>query len=55
MDYIKVTIVFCVIMLSVAACSVFVQSQRDSCGSTQSQETIQTVDSTKFQLKIDKK
>lgn len=54
MDYIKVTIVFVLVMLSAAACSVFVQSQRDTCGSSQSQETTQTVDSTKFQIKVDK-
>lgn len=54
MDYIKVTIVFVVVMLLAAACSVFVQSQRDTCGSSQSQETMQTVDSTKVQLNVDK-
>lgn len=54
MDYIKVTLLFVIVMFFVAACSVFVQNQRQVCGSKQHSESVNKVDSTKFNLKVEK-
>lgn len=54
MDYLKVTLSFIFVMLFAAACSVFVQNQRQVCSSTQHSESVNKVDSTKFNLNVEK-
>ena len=54
MDYIKVTLLFVVVMFLAAACSVFVQNQRQVCSSKQHSESVYEVDSTKFNLNVER-
>lgn len=53
MDYVKVTLLYLSFMLLFVACSVFVQSQKNVCGSSQDVE--QSVDSTDVELKVNEK